>query len=110
MPEHRNQSEEKCSTLVAYSKEECRTEEDLANRAEGLQLHRKDRLKVLRKRILGIAQGRPMPQGAPEQESAQNSQNVLSPEDGSADGSAKQAAAAASDDGRRGDEVSVGKD
>lgn len=49
----------------------------------------------------------PISQDAPEQESAQSAQNSLSFENDSADFSAVQAAAAASEDGRRGDGVNA---
>lgn len=64
--ERRNELEEERSALVAYSRDECETEEDLRDRAEYLRLLRKDRLKALRKRILASEQGTPMPPSCSE--------------------------------------------
>lgn len=63
--ERKNELEEERSALVTYTWEECETQEDLADRAEYLQLLRKDRLKALRKRILASEQRIPMSQTLP---------------------------------------------
>lgn len=60
--ERRNELEEERSSLVAYSQEECETQEDLADSAEYLRLLRKDRLTALQMHILASEQRTPMPQ------------------------------------------------
>lgn len=68
--QRRNQLAEEKTALMAYSREECETPEDLRDRAEYLRLLRKDRLRALRERISGTERGTPRPRMSEDTESA----------------------------------------
>lgn len=70
-----NELEEERSALMAYRKDECDVEEDLADCSEYLRLHRKDSLKAPRQHISVATQRTSFLSQSHEKESLQSSRD-----------------------------------